>query len=169
MRRREQCAWTREVASKKQSAAPFVGPLVFAAMARRTRTALLVLVLALLAPTALGGLFGSKKAAATANNGEVLVIDGTDSFSAAVKAHDFLVVEFYAPVRAAEPVRTHPPVGRHTRPGAGQAYTPPRRAVPCAQRTLHARRPRVSHMRWVHRVRSSTPRVFLRPGLVSNC
>ena len=98
-------------------------------MARRTRTALLVLVLALLAPTALGGLFGSKKAAATANNGEVLVIDGTDSFSAAVKAHDFLVVEFYAPVRAADPVGTHPPVGRHTRPVAGQAQL--RHAVLC--------------------------------------
>lgn len=71
---------------------------------RRARASALLaplLLLALLVPGAWGGLFGSKGAKAA--DGEVLVIDGTDAFNAAVQAHDFLVVEFYAPVRARLP------------------------------------------------------------------
>ena len=77
---------------------------------RRSRHVLLVALLALCVPAALGGLFGGSKAksAAASGEGEVLVLSGAESFDAAVKAHSFLVVEFYAPVRgwAQAPRRT---------------------------------------------------------------
>ncbi len=59
---------------------------------RLTLAALLALACAFSCASALP--FMGKKASA----GEVLVIDGTKSFEDALKAHDFLVVEFYAPV-----------------------------------------------------------------------
>ena len=53
----------------------------------------LLLLCALSGASAVFGL-GKSKAAAS---GEVLVLDGASSFEEALKAHPFLVVEFYAP------------------------------------------------------------------------
>jgi hypothetical protein len=90
----------RRVTQKSTDKAPRAS-YTSAAM-RRSRHVLLVALLALCLPAAtLGGLFGGSKAkgAAAGGDGEVLVLSGAESLDAAVKAHSFLVVEFYAPVR----------------------------------------------------------------------
>ena len=108
---------------------------------RRSRHALVALLLALCVPAALGGLFGGSKAKGGASgDGEVLVVSGAESFDAAVKAHSFLLVEFYAPVRG----RAGPGPWRYTRsalpspPASGPVRRPTTRPV---LRTTPAPRP----------------------------
>jgi hypothetical protein len=118
----------------------FARPLGSSSAMSRSFSRLAVLSLSLLcALSGASAVFGLGKSKAAAS-GEVLVLDGASSFEEALKAHPFLVVEFYAPWCA--PSRRIAAAAAVAVAVASVALACPARAP---SRTPHAPRPRCGH------------------------